>query len=61
MTDEQIGMLARKYVDDSLANGGASPSPEIYDVAIERVEAHTRKLLAAAQRGAGVDREAIVR
>jgi hypothetical protein len=48
MTDQQIYSLAKTYVDESLAEGGGSPSAEAYDAAVARVEAETRKLLAAA-------------
>lgn len=50
MTDQQISSLAKKYVDDSLAIGGASPSAAAYDAAIGKVETDTRKLLAASAR-----------
>lgn len=59
MTDNEIRTLAKKYIDDSLADGGASPSSEVYDAAVAKVEAETRKLLAASERRNDADREAV--
>jgi hypothetical protein len=56
MTDDEIGSLARTYVDDSLADGGGSPSSDAYDAAVAKVEAETRKLLAASERRNEADR-----
>jgi hypothetical protein len=59
MTDEQIGSLAKQYVDESLADGGGSPSAEAYDAAVAKIEAETRKLLAASGRRKDEDRAAV--
>ena len=58
MTDEEIGSLAKRYVDDSLADGGGSPSSDAYDAAVAKVEAETRKLIAAPERRHHPDRQA---
>lgn len=59
MTDNEINTLAKKYIDDSLADGGASPSNEVYDAAVAKVEAETRKLLMASNRRSVADREVV--
>jgi hypothetical protein len=59
MTDEEIGSLAKKYVDDSLADGGGSPSSDAYGAAVAKVEAETRKLLTASEQRNDADREAV--
>jgi hypothetical protein len=58
MTDDEIGSLAKKYVDESVAAGGASPSGQAYDAAIAKIEAETRKLLAVSG-GRSADRETV--
>lgn len=58
MTDGEIGSLAKKYVDESIAAGGALPSDEAYEAAIAKIEAETRKLLAVSRRRSA-DREAV--
>jgi hypothetical protein len=50
MTDKEINSLARSYVDQSVAYGGAAPSEADYDAAVRRVEAEARKLLEASLR-----------
>jgi hypothetical protein len=59
MTDQEIISLAKKYVDDGLAEGGVSPSAEAYDAAVARIEAETRKLLAASGQRKDDDRAAV--
>ncbi len=59
MTDDEIGSLAKGYVDESVAAGGASPAANAYDAAIAKVEAETRKLLVASERRNDADREAV--
>ena len=60
MTDDEIGSLAKRYVDESVAAGGASPSDEAYDAAIAKVEEETRKLIAASERRRPQDRQVVV-
>jgi hypothetical protein len=59
MTDHEIGSLAKKYVDESVAAGGASPSDQAYNAAIAKVEAETRKLIAPPERRHRPDRQAV--
>jgi hypothetical protein len=44
MTDSQIALLAKRYIDSSL-KGQPTPSHDDYDAAVSKVEAETRKLL----------------
>jgi len=57
MTDNEITLLAKRYIDSAL-NGQSAPSDDAYDAAVSKVEAETRKLVAARRRDD--DRVAIV-
>lgn len=59
MTHDEICSLAKEYVDESVVAGGGSPSDEAYDAAIAKVEAETRKLIAAPERRRHPDRQAV--
>ncbi len=44
MTDSEIALLAKRYIDSAL-KGQPLPSDDAYDAAVGKVEAETRKLL----------------
>lgn len=44
MTDNEISLLARRYIDGAL-KGQSAPSSDAYEAAVNKVEVETRKLL----------------